>query len=341
MGRRRRMSPGARRGWWLAALLLLPPAWSGAGASLEAQEVTYIRVATLAPDGSPWMRVFRALDGELDERTGGQLRLRIYGGGSQGQEGDYIAKMRSGQLDAAALTSTGLSTVVRPVLVLGLPGIVDDYETLDRVRRRMGPRFERLFEREGFVLLGWGDVGKGRLFSKRRIERPTDLRAARPWAPTSDVVFSEFLSVVGAQPRRLGVTEVYPALQTGMVDTVPGSALAAVALQWHSHLRYYSRDHSGILVGASVMRKEKWDSLSEEHRQTIREVSRRAHRVAKRMIRRADDAALRVVQQRMEAVDTTPHRAEWNRYALRTRDRLLGRVFPRALFDAVLRAADE
>ncbi len=328
-----------RQVWVILAFLAIVPL--GGAPPVDAQEITYIRVATLAPDGSPWMRVFRALDAELAERTGGQLRLRIYGGGSQGQESDYIAKMRAGQLDAAALTSSGLSTIVRPVLVLGLPGIVDDYATLDRVRRRMGPRFERIFEREGFVLLGWGDVGKGRLFSKHRIQRPRDLRSARVWAPTTDVVFSEFLSIVGAQPRRLGVTEVYPALQTGMVDTVPGSALAAVALQWHSHLDYYSRDHAGILVGASVMRKAKWDSLSEDHRQVIRDVSRRAHRVAKQMIRRADDAALRVVEQRMTAVDTTPHQAEWNRAALRTRDRLMGRVFPRALFDAVLRAADE
>ncbi len=322
----------------MLALVLLP-AWPRA--ATEAQAVTTIRVATLAPDGSPWMRVFRALDGELAERTGGTLRLRIYGGGSQGQERDTLAKMRSGQLDAAALTGTGLADIVRPVLVLGLPGIVDDYPTLDRVQRRMGPRFERLFEREGFVLLGWGDVGKGRLFSKRRIERPRDLRAARVWAPTTDVVFSAFLSEVGAQPRRLGVTEVYPALQTGMVDTVPGSALAAVALQWHSHLDYYAAEHAGILIGGTVMRKEKWDALSEAHQTTLRDVGRRAHGVAKRMLRRADDDALAVVAQRMTAVDTRAHEGEWTRYALRTRDRLVGRVFPRALFDAVLRAADD
>ena len=325
--------------WWWVIFLVLVPAWPRP--TVRAQSVTFIRIATLAPDGSPWMRVFRALDEELAERTAGTLRLRIYGGGSQGQERDYIDKMRAGQLDAAALTGSGLSEIVRPVLVLGLPGIVDDYATLDRVRRRMGPRFERLFEREGFVLMGWGDVGKGRLFSKHRIERPRDLLAARVWAPTTDVVFSEFLSQVGAQPRRLGVTEVYPALQTGMVDTVPGSALAAVALQWHSHLDYYSRDHAGILIGASVMRKDKWDALSDAHRQAIRAVSRRAHGVATRLIRRADDDALGVISRRMEAVDVTEHQAEWNRYALRTRDRLMGRVFPRALFDAVLRAADE
>ena len=83
---------------------------------------------------------------------------------------------------------------VRQVLVLSVPGVFTEYDELDRVRGAMNERFEGMFDQEGYTLLGWGDVGKGRLFSKRRIERPRDLRAARVWAPTTDVVFSEFHS---------------------------------------------------------------------------------------------------------------------------------------------------
>ncbi len=305
------------------------------------QQVTVLRLATVAPEGSPWMRVFRAWDEELQQRTGGQLRLRLYAGGAQGQESDYIDKMQTGQLDGAALSSTGLSQVVRSVLVLGLPGIFDDYATLDRVRRRMSGRFERQFERNGYVLLGWGDVGRGRLFSRRRIVRPRDLRAARPWAPRHDAVFSAFLDVVGATPRRLGIPEVYPALQTGMVDTVPASSLAAIALQWHTHLRYYSQDSAGILIGATLLRKEKFDRLPEAHRTALLETSRRGHRLVARVIRREDDRAFTVIQRRLTAVDTSAHESEWRLAALQTKDRLVGRVFPRALFDAVARAAME
>ncbi|HJL29265.1 MAG TPA: TRAP transporter substrate-binding protein DctP, partial [Polyangiaceae bacterium LLY-WYZ-15_(1-7)] len=306
-----------------------------------AQQATELRIATVAPEGSPWMRVFRAWDRELRQRTEGRLGLRLYPGGSQGQEPDYIDKMHAGQLDGAALTSTGLSEIVRPVLVLGLPGVVDDYATLDRVRRRMGRRFEAEFDRRGYALLGWGDVGRGRLFSRRRIARPADLRRARPWAPRSDVVFSSFLEVVGARPRRLGIPEVYPALQTGMVDTVPGSALGVIALQWHTRLRYYAAEGAGILIGATILRKEKLDALPEADRRVLLETSRRGHRLVARAVRREDDRAFEVIQQRMTAVDTRAHEEEWVEAALETKDRLMGRVFPRPLFDAVVRAAAE
>ena len=325
---------------WMWLLVFVFPL-SGASAPADAQRATELRIATVAPEGSPWMRVFRAWDAELRQRTNGQLGLRLYPGASQGQEPDYIDKMNAGQLDGAALTTTGLSQIVRTVLVLGLPGIFDDYATLDRVRRRMGPRFQRQFERQGYTLLGWGDVGRGRLFSRHRILRPRDLRRARPWAPREDAIFSEFLDVVGANPRRLGIGEVYPALQTGMVDTVPASALAVVALQWHSRLQYYSQHSAGILVGATILKKDKFDALPEAHREALLETSRRGHRLVAQAIRREDDRALQVIARRMTAVDTTPHEAEWRLAALQTRDRLVGRIFPQALFDAVVRAAIE
>merc|ERR1712025_33241 len=120
----------------LIALALLPVGAHPA----PAQQATELRIATVAPEGSPWMRVFRAWDQELRQRTNGQLGLRFYPGGSQGQEPDYIDKMRAGQLDGAAVTSTGLGQIVRPVLVLSAPGVFQEYSQLDRARRRLSSR---------------------------------------------------------------------------------------------------------------------------------------------------------------------------------------------------------
>ncbi len=329
-----------KRSLFMVVVALLALAAPVAPEGATAQQATELRIATVAPEGSPWMRVFRAWDQELRQRTNGQLGLRFYPGGSQGQEPDYIDKMRAGQLDGAAVTSTGLGQIVRPVLVLSAPGIFSEYAQLDRVRRRLARRFEQQFHRNGYELLGWGDVGKGRLFSTHRIERPADLRARRPWVPRTDAVFSEFLSVVGANPRRLGIPEVYPALQTRMVDTVPASALAAVSLQWYTRLRYFSSDASGVLIGATILKKEKMDALPADQQAALRETGQRAHRLLTRAIRREDERSLRVIQRRLEAVDGSAHQAEWEQAFEQTRNRLAGRVYPRALLDAVIRAAE-
>lgn len=336
------MNQPSRRKPWMTFLLLAGMLAMVPGMTpqvVDAQSTTELRLATVAPEGSPWMRVFRAWDNELRERTGGQLGLRFYAGGSQGQEQDYIDKMGSGQLDGAAVTSTGLGQIVKPVLVLSAPGAIENYEQLDRVRRRMNSRFETQFNRSGYQLLGWGDVGKSRLFSKHQIAQPSDLRSRRPWVPSTDEIFSEVLSVVGANPRRLGITEVYPSLQTGMIDTVPGSAIAAVSLQWYTKLRYYSEQSTGVLIGATILKKSKFDSLSSDHQTALMETSRRAHRLLQRAIRREDERSLRVLDRRLTAVDTSAHEAEWRQVAETARNNLAGRVYPRALLQAVMRAA--
>lgn len=322
----------------LGALTLVAPTFSE---PVTAQQAREIRIATVAPEGSPWMRVFRAWDQELRQRTNGQLGLRFYPGGSQGQESDYLDKMRAGQLDGAAVTSTGLGEIVRPVLVLSAPGIFEDYPQIDRVRRRLAGRFEEQFQQNGYELLGWGDVGKARIFSTHRIERPSDLRQRRPWAPRGDAVFSEFLTVSGANPRFLGIPEVYPALQTNQIDTVPGSALAAVSLQWYTKLNFYSQENSGVLIGATIVKNEVIASLPADQQTALRETSARAHQLLNRAIRREDDRSLTVLQQRLQPVSGEAHRAEWTAAAETTRNNLAGRVYPRALLDAVIRAAAE
>ena len=85
-------------------------------------------------------------------------------------------------MDAAGVTTIGLGIVVRPVLVLSAPGVIETYEQLDRVREKMNGRFEEMFEDAGFILLAWADAGQGRLMSTTPILRPADLKLSRPWA---------------------------------------------------------------------------------------------------------------------------------------------------------------
>ena len=60
---------------------------------------------------------------------------------------------------------TGMSMLVPAMNVLTLPGFLDTYEELDRVRDKMAAEFEGMFGKKGMRLVGWGDAGKTRLFS--------------------------------------------------------------------------------------------------------------------------------------------------------------------------------
>ena len=319
---------------WFAFFLASACAFVG-GSSVEsaaAEGKTVIRYATLAPSGSTFGKVLKAWNRSLQKETEGRVELRYYSGGSQGDERDFIRKIRAGQMDAAGVTSTGLGIIVRPVLVLSAPGLIETYEELERVRKKMTPRFDEMFRDAGFELLAWADAGKGRLMSTMPILRPDDLRSARPWVWKDDPIFAEFLKVVGANGVRLGVPEVYAALQTKMVDVVPNSALGAVALQWYTKLKYMSKDSFGIVMGASIVKKEKFDELSPEDQAVLKSTAARAGAALDRVVRQDDAEAYRVLIERgIEVLDTGPYRPEWEKAAAETRERLIGRIFSKSL----------
>jgi TRAP-type C4-dicarboxylate transport system substrate-binding protein len=331
----------AKKSWLVFVLAAGCLLVGGTGATrAEADGKTVIRYATIAPGGSSFGKILRAWGRTLNKETEGRVEFRYYSGGSQGDERDFIRKMRAGQMDAAGVTTIGLGIVVRPVLVLSAPGVIETYEQLDRVREKMNDRFAKMFDDAGFVLLAWSDAGKGRIMSTTPIRRPADLKSARPWAWKDDPIFSEFLKVVGANAVRLGVPEVYAALQTKMVDVVPASPIAAVALQWFTKLKYMSKDSFGIILGASVVKKEKFEQLSPGDQQVLIDTARRAAQALDRVVRRDDAKAYDILIERgIEVVDTGPYSAEWDKASDETLERLTGRIFSKSLLAEVQAAA--
>lgn len=320
----------------LAAAFALP----GSSTPTKAEEAYTLRIASLVPDGSSWMKILNAWNKTLQEKTDGRLKLRFYPGGSQGDERDFVRKMRVGQLDGGVVTMTGMSLLVPAMNVLVLPGLLDTYAELDRVREKMAPKFEGMFEKEGFKLVGWGDAGKTRLFSVKPIKRPSDIKAMRPWVWKDDPIFVEFYQVIGASAVRLGVPEVYPALQTRMVDVISSSALTAVALQWYTRVKYMTAHNSAIIAGGTMMRKDKYDELPPDIKEVFDSTAARAHELLNKVVRKEDQKAYDVILKKgIQAVEAGDAKAEWDAADKKVRDKLTGRMFSKSLVDEVTAAA--
>jgi len=321
-------------------LMLAAFALPGTTTITKAEEGYTLRVASLAPAGSSWMKVLNAWNKTLKERTDGRLKMRFYPGGSQGDERDFVRKMRVGQLDGGVVTMTGMSMLIPAMNVLVLPGLLETYEKLDRARVKMADQFADMFDKEGFELVGWGDAGKTRLFSAKPIERPSDIKSMRPWAWKDDPIFVEFYQVIGASAVRLGVPEVYPALQTRMVDVISSSAITAVAFQWYTRVKYMTAHNSAIIVGGTMMRKDKLDELPPDLREVFDSTAARAHELLNKVIRKDDQKAYDVVLKKgILAVEAGDAKAEWDAADKKVRDNLTGRMFSKSLVDAVAAAA--
>jgi TRAP-type C4-dicarboxylate transport system substrate-binding protein len=301
-----------------------------------------IRYASLAPPSSAFGKILKAWGRTFNKETEGRAQLRFYTGGSQGDERDFIRKIRAGQIDAAGITTTGLGIVVRPILVLTAPGLITEIDQLVHVRTELRPRFEEMFRSAGFELLTWGDGGKNRLFSAEPFVRPSDLKSRRPWAWKDDPVFAGFLAVIGANPVRVGANEVYGGLQTRMIDTVPSSCIMAVAIQWYTKLNYMAKQNFNILIGGSIIKKEMFDRLTPGDQKILRDTAERGARAMDRIVLRDDDKAYRTLVERgISVVDLSPHQAEWDAVAKQARQQLAGRVYSKSLLAEVTKLASE
>jgi TRAP-type C4-dicarboxylate transport system substrate-binding protein len=297
-----------------------------------------LSIATLAPPGSTWMKVFEAWNREVRRRSNKSLELRFYAGGVQGDESEVIRKIKGGRLDGAAVTAVGLAQIHRPALVFQMPGILRGYDQLDAARAAITPEMDPKFAEAGFRLLGWADVGMSRVFSNKPVKQPTDLGTLKPWVWRDDLVLPEFFKVVKSNPVPLQLPEVLGALQTNRVDTVITTPVAAVALQWSSRVTHMLDFPLTVVIGGTVMGQKQWEGLSAEHKTIMSETGAQFHALARKNLRADEAKALATLKERNIAV-VTPSEADknvWLGVGKQVRDRLVGQIADRALVDRVM-----
>jgi TRAP-type C4-dicarboxylate transport system substrate-binding protein len=308
----------------------------------RADEGTTLKVGTLAPAESPWGQVFKIWAKGVSERTNGALSLQFFWNGQQGDEGAMVGKMRTGQLDGAAITATGLSMIYKHVLVLQLPGLFTTWEKLDAARNAMRPGFDAEFEKQGFKVLGWGDVGMSHVMSKGfDVRSPADLKHKNCYYLAGDPIESMFYSVIGdVTPKQVSVTEILTGLTSNTINVVNAPALAAEQLQWASRLDHINTAVAGIGIGALVFTSAKIKSLPADAASALLETGKVASDALTGRIRREDAASFARLKARMVTYDpNADEMAQWNKVFADTRARLRGSTFDPAVFDAAVKYA--
>ena len=107
----------------------------------QADKKHVIKFATLAPEGSSWMKSMRKLSDKINKATDGNVVFRFYPGGVSGDEKDVIRKIRIGQLHGAGFTGVGLGQILPEVRVLDLPFLFDSDEEIQHMYAKMDAYF--------------------------------------------------------------------------------------------------------------------------------------------------------------------------------------------------------
>jgi TRAP-type C4-dicarboxylate transport system substrate-binding protein len=247
--------------------------------------------------------------------------------------------MKTGQLDGAALTSVGMSRIQRDVLVMQLPGVVDSWEALDKVRGALGRDFDARFEKEGFVILGWGDIGLVRQMSKGfAIRRPSDMKGRHPAVWRNEPIGPTIYGTIGGiVPVPVSPPEVLPALRTGRIDVVSAPALAAEQLQWTPYLDHISSTSSVCAIGGTVFRKSSLDNLPADSKATFFDLQERMAKATKTRVRKLDQQAYERLKKKMTVVElSNADREEWKKVLIPSVKKLAAGTFSKELVKRVL-----
>ncbi|WP_146909601.1 TRAP transporter substrate-binding protein DctP [Arenimonas daejeonensis] len=263
-----------------------------------------IKVATLAPDGSAWMRELRAAAAEVKQGTGGRVEVKFYPGGVMGNDAVVLRKMRLGQLQGGVLTASELSLVYRDAPVYSLPFLFKSWEEVDRVRPTVDPLLAKGFQQHGLRMLGVSGVGFAYLMGDKPLRSQADMAGIKLWVPQNDEIAIRTFKLGGISPIPLPIGDVFTSLQTGMVDTVANTPSGAIALQWHGKLKAMVDLPLTFVVGYLVVDEKAWQKLSAADQAVLAKAFASAAQRMDANVRRDDVSALAAMRKQGLVVTT-------------------------------------
>jgi len=272
-----------------------------------------IKIATLSPEGTFWMKQMRAGAKEIKQKTQGRVKFKFYPGGVMGNDESVLRKIRVGQLQGGAITIGNLSKSVPETTIYGLPFLFSDLEQASEVRKKSDPMLMSLIEENGFVSFGIAQGGFTYLMSKNLIKGFDDLRQQKSWVPEKSDIGLAVYDYIGVAPISLPLSDVLTGLQTGMINNVITSPIGALALQWYTHVDYVVDLPLNYLTAMLVIDKKVFDKLSEEDQAVLREVMGRVYReIDQQNLTDNNEARKALIKQGVKFTELTPQeKQEW------------------------------
>lgn len=324
----------------LWTLLLVPVLILAQGNAVAAPK-TLIKMATLAPEGTAWDKALKTMGAEWRRVTGGEVTLRIYPGGTAGDDADVVRKMRIGQLDAAGVTISGLTEMDATFEAFGIPMLFDSWDELEGVLVELEPYFRDQLESQGFVFLNWAHGGWAHIFSAKPVRSVDDLRKVKLFVTAGDDKRVQWWKNNGFQPRPLAVTDILTGLQTGMIDAMVTTPLVTMSMQWYRKIPYMHNLPLGPLLGANVMTKRAWNRLPEESRTALLAAAKDLETQIFSRITEDDATSIRLMEERGLTVVESADEAEWREQIRRFATDMRGDIVPAEAFDLMIEARDK
>jgi TRAP-type C4-dicarboxylate transport system substrate-binding protein len=310
---------------------------------LTAEKRTIIKMATLAPEGTDWHGMLVEMGQRWKTATDGNIILRIYPGGVVGDERDMIRKMRIGQIHAAAITTEGLSEINPDVNVYIIPMLFDGYDDVDWFRNKIGKRLEDGIKENGFTPLLWADVGWAHWFTVKPIRYPKDLKKAKIFTWAGDYKTAELWGKGGYMSVPLASIDILSGLQTGLIDAIGVTPIAALASQWFGIANHMLEIKWGLLTSSIIIDNRVWNRIPSGYQKSILKISQEIGDRHQKIYRYDDEKAIEIMKEHGLVVH--PQSVEdhlfWKSHLKTSYPDIRGTFVPEDIFDQAIELMEQ
>ena len=244
-----------------------------------------------------------------EERTKGRVKVEVYPNSSLFKDGEEMEALQLGSVQMLAPSLAKFGPLgVRDFEVFDLPYIFDDTAELHKVTD--GPVGAMLFkklESKGIVGLAYWDNGFKVMSANKPIKVPADYKGMKMRIQSSKVLGDQ-MKALGAIPQVMAFSEVYQALQTGVVDGTENPPSNFYTQKMQEVQKYLALTNHGYLGYAVIANKKFWDGLPADIRTTLTGAMKDATKFADDIAQKENDDALEAVRKsgKTQIITLTP-----------------------------------
>jgi len=295
-------------------------------------------VATDTPKGQAAER-FKML---AEKATGGRVKVEVYPNSQLYKDKEELEALQLGavQMLAPSLAKFG-PLGVKEFEVFDLPYLFANKQALYNVTEGpVGKGLLHKLDAKGIVGLAYWDNGFKVMSANKPLRMPADFRGLKMRIQASKVLDAQ-MRALGANPQVLAFSEVYQALQTGVVDGTENPPSNMYTQKMHEVQKHVTVSNHGYLGYAVIVNKKFWDGLPADIRASLTRAMAEATTFEKAIAQRDNDLAMDAMRKAGKTaihVQTPAEAAAWRAALLPVQKDMEGRV-GKELIAAIAKAA--
>ena len=254
-----------------------------------------------------------------EERTKGRVKVEVYPNSQLFKDKEEMEALQMGSVQMLAPSLAKFGPLgIKDFEVFDLPFIFDSYAELHKVTQGpLGAKLLKKLESKGLMGLAYWDNGFKVMSANKPLKEPGDFRGLKMRIQSSKVLDSQMRSV-GAMPQVMAFSEVYQALQTGVVDGTENPPSNLYTQKMHEVQKYVTLSNHGYLGYAVLVNKKFWMGLPADIRTILDGCMKDATKFANDVAKKDNDEALAAVKKsgRSQLITLTPQQKEAWRKAM-------------------------